>query len=29
MRPTTSTAGNNGWREFMWPAILDVTNTRP
>ena len=26
---TTSTAGNNGWREFMWPTILDVTNTKP
>jgi hypothetical protein len=26
---TASTAGNNGWREFMWPTILDVTNTRP
>ena len=26
---TASTAGNNGWREFMWPTILDVTNTKP
>ena len=24
----TST-GVNGWREFMWPTILDMTNTRP
>ena len=24
-----STAGNNGWREYMWPTILDVTNTKP
>jgi hypothetical protein len=26
---TASTAGNNGWRDFMWPTILDVTNTKP
>ncbi len=26
---TASTAGNNGWRDYMWPTILDVTNTRP
>lgn len=26
---TASTAGDNGWREFMWPTILDVTNTKP
>ena len=26
---TASTAGNNGWREYMWPTILDVTNTKP
>ena len=26
---TASTGGNNGWRDFMWPTILDVTNTRP
>ena len=26
---TASTAGINGWREFMWPTILDVTNTKP
>ena len=26
---TASTAGNNGWREFMWPTLLDVTNTKP
>lgn len=26
---TASTAGNNGWREFMWPTVLDVTNTKP
>lgn len=26
---TASTAGNNGWREFMWPTILDITNTKP
>ena len=24
-----ASAGNNGWREFMWPTILDMTNTRP
>jgi len=26
---TASTAGNNGWRDFMWPTLLDVTNTKP
>jgi hypothetical protein len=26
---TASTAGDNGWREYMWPTILDVTNTKP
>jgi hypothetical protein len=26
---TASTAGNNGWRDYMWPTILDVTNTKP
>jgi hypothetical protein len=26
---TASTAGNNGWRDYMWPTILDITNTRP
>ena len=24
-----SSVGNNGWREFMWPTILDMTNTTP
>jgi hypothetical protein len=24
-----SSVGNNGWREFMWPTILDMTNTKP
>ena len=24
-----TSVGNNGWREFMWPMILDMTNTRP
>jgi len=24
-----ASVGNNGWREFMWPTILDMTNTRP
>jgi len=24
-----SSTGVNGWREFMWPTILDMTNTRP
>ena len=24
-----SSVGNNGWREFMWPTILDMTNTQP
>ena len=26
---TASTAGDNGWRNFIWPTILDVTNTKP
>ncbi|CAN5698344.1 hypothetical protein BH11PSE3_BH11PSE3_44660 [soil metagenome] len=26
---TASTGGNNGWRDFMWPTLLDVTNTKP
>ena len=26
---TASTAGNNGWRDYMWPTILDITNTKP
>src|SRR5882724_5872279 len=26
---TASTAGNNSWRDYMWPTILDVTNTKP
>lgn len=26
---TATTGGNNGWRDYMWPTILDVTNTRP
>jgi len=26
---TASTGGNNGWRDYMWPTILDVTNTKP
>ena len=26
---TASTAGNNGWRDYMWPTILDMTNTKP
>ena len=26
---TASTAGNNGWRHYMWPTILDITNTKP
>ena len=26
---SASTAGNNGWRDYMWPTILDITNTRP
>lgn len=24
-----ASVGDNGWREFMWPTILDMTNTRP
>ena len=24
-----ASAGINGWREFMWPMILDMTKTRP
>ena len=24
-----ASVGNNGWREFMWPTILDMTNTKP
>ena len=24
-----ASVGNNGWREFMWPMILDMTKTRP
>jgi len=26
---TASTGGNNGWRDYMWPTILDFTNTKP
>ena len=26
---TMSTAGNNAWRDVMWPTILDVTGTSP
>ena len=26
---TFSSVGNNGWREFMWPTILDMTNSKP
>lgn len=26
---TASTGGNNGWRDYMWPTILDITNTKP
>lgn len=26
---TMSTAGNNAWRDAMWPTILDVTGTSP
>jgi len=26
---TFSTSGNSGWREVMWPTLLDVTNTQP
>jgi hypothetical protein len=26
---TASTAGDNSWRDYMWPTILDVTNTKP
>ena len=26
---SASTAGNNGWRDYMWPTILDITNTKP
>ncbi|WP_422002999.1 hypothetical protein [Reyranella sp.] len=26
---TATTGGNNSWRDYMWPTILDVTNTRP
>ena len=26
---TFSTSGNNGWREVMWPTILDVTSGQP
>lgn len=22
-------ASNNGWRDYVWPTILDVTNTKP
>ena len=28
-RSRFATVGNNGWREFMWPTILDMTNTKP
>ncbi|MFZ5779575.1 MAG: hypothetical protein ACOY4R_05135 [Pseudomonadota bacterium] len=24
-----ASVGNSGWREFMWPTILDMTNTSP
>ncbi len=24
-----ASVGNNGWREFMWPTILDMTNSNP
>jgi hypothetical protein len=26
---TFSTSGNNGWREVMWPTLLDVTSGQP
>jgi len=26
---TASTGGNNGWRDFMWPTLVDITNTKP
>ena len=26
---TFSTSGNSGWREVMWPTLLDVTNSAP
>jgi hypothetical protein len=26
---TFSTSGNSGWREVMWPTLLDVTSSAP